>query len=57
MAKIEKPLIQFSNILICRNCQGKGYFVFPSHILQCDVCEGKGRVRVRKEIRVVIETI
>lgn len=57
MAKVEKPLIQFSNIEICRNCHGKGYFEWPSHVLQCDVCEGKGRVRVRKEIRVVIETI
>ena len=57
MGQIKKPLVVVSRIEICRNCQGTGLEVYESHVLMCKVCDGKGRVRVKKEIMITIETV
>lgn len=53
----EKPIINIENIEICRNCRGTGLLAYPHHVLQCGVCNGKGRVVVKKEIKITIETL
>jgi len=57
MAVTEKPLIKTENIDICRNCRGTGNLKYPSHVTKCDVCDGHGRVLVKKEIKITIETL
>ena len=57
MSITEKPLILIANIDICRNCRGTGYLKYPAHVVQCQVCEGHGRLMVRKEIKVTLETL
>jgi len=54
MSTTEKPIVNTNRIEICRNCQGTGS-KFKN--IQCNVCNGEGRVRVKKEIRTIIETI
>ncbi len=60
MRKIDKPTVFTEHIDICRNCRGLGSIKDEtqrySHIT-CEVCDGKGRVLVKKEIRITIETI
>ena len=60
MKKTEKPIIQTSKIDICRNCNGTGKKIDDSIKFtwdDCNVCEGKGRVNVKKEIKITIETL
>ena len=58
--KIEKPHVYTERIDICRNCHGTGHakkYDGKLSLNVCDVCNGKGRVKVKKKIITVIETI
>jgi len=55
----EKPTIKRVYIDLCRNCLGEGTITLDFHIgvHECPVCLGHGRVKVKKEIKITIETL
>ena len=57
MATTVKPLILIERIEICRNCLGTGTLAYERHAVKCGVCEGHGRVLIKKEIKITIETL
>lgn len=57
MAVTEKPLIKIESIEICRNCAGTGTLKYPKRSVECGICLGYGRVMVKKEIKITIETL
>lgn len=57
MSTTVKPPILIERIEICRNCLGTGMLKYPKHVTTCAVCAGHGRVMVKKEIKITIETL
>jgi DnaJ-class molecular chaperone len=54
---IEKPVHKLTYLATCTHCYGKGTVEGQKGIINCYVCEGRGVVRIRKEIKITIETI